>query len=177
MIKIINGLLSAGLAVCAACLAGRLSGRSDGRQGGLRAASGIRFFMLALYLDRISALIVEGIISGGGAMGGMNTDRAGESPLFFLIFPLSKGVLLGIFLAKRYLPGSERQPGGDTEEAKIFHLQVEGLLTGAAVFLLGMLFLERAEEYLKIFGEEEYLPFQKEISVRNVFFRYSGGAG
>lgn len=148
-IKIINCLLSAVLAVCAACLSGRLSGGSDGQYGRLRAAGlGIRVLMPALYLDRISALIIEGIIFGGG---GMNPGKAGESPLFFLVFPLSKGILLGFFLARKYLLERERQPGGDTEESKILHLQVEGLLTGAAVFFIGMLFLERGDSlYLQL---------------------------
>lgn len=108
IIKIVNGLLSAGVAVCAACLSRRLPEGGDGRRGSLKAAGfGIRVLMLALYLDRISSLVIEGIstegniaeeigikgiISGGR---GMNPDKAGESPLFFFGFSALKGNFAG----------------------------------------------------------------------------------
>ena len=107
-----------------------LSGDGCGLQGGLRAVGlGIRVLMPALYLDRISLLIVEGIIIG-------------DSPLLFLAFLLSKGVFLGLFLAGKFLPEREQPPEGDMEGLKMLHLYVEGLLTGAAVFFMGMLLLE-----------------------------------
>lgn len=151
IIKIINGLLSVCIAVCAAWLSRRSGGMSeDGirRYGALRAAGfGLRVLMPALYLDRISALILEGIAAEGAVKdtvvsgGEMISGKAGESPLFFLTLLLSKGVLLGLFLARKYLP-ERGQPDGDTEELRMLHMHVEGLLTGAAVFFMGMLIPE-----------------------------------
>ncbi len=144
LVVIGSGLLSGGIAAAAAYFSGRHGDAGMDEHRRLRAAGlGIRILALALYLDRIGLLIMEGIVSGGRAYDGRLS--AGGEFLYLLAVLLSKGVLLGFFLAKRYLPQRENEDLNmacrEAGELKIQHLQAEGLLTGAAVFFLGLLFL------------------------------------